>query len=97
MRRIAMFTLAALIATGALAHKGHVHNFLGTVKAVDTGHLLITTEEGKRVELLLTNKTRYTRNGDPAPRGDLKPGIRVSVHVEDDGKTAKSVMLSRKN
>ncbi|MGZ8849064.1 MAG: hypothetical protein ACXW3E_01995 [Thermoanaerobaculia bacterium] len=96
MRRIAVFTLLALVAIPLLAHRSHVHHFLGTVKSVDAGHLLITTQESKQVEFLLTDSTRYTRNGDPASKGDLRPGLRVSVHVADDGKTATSVMLPAK-
>jgi hypothetical protein len=96
MRRIAIFTLLALAATSLLAHGGHVHNFLGTVKSVDAAHLSITTQESKQVEFLLTDSTRYTRNGDPAQKGDLRPGLRVSVHVAEDGKTATSVMLPAK-
>ena len=96
MRRIAVFTLLALVAIPVIAHRGHVHHFLGTVKSFDAGHLLIATQESKKVEFLLTDSTRYTRDGGPARRDDLRPGLRVSVHVADDGKTATSVILPAK-
>ena len=84
-----------LAAVLLFAHAGHVHNFLGTVKTADAQHLVITTEHGKQAEFKLTTNTRYMRNGAKAKNADLVRGLRVSVYVEDDGKTAKMVSLAR--
>ncbi|HEX7421181.1 MAG TPA: hypothetical protein VF505_14925 [Thermoanaerobaculia bacterium] len=97
MRRILTTTLlVAAIATTALAHNGHIHNFLGTVKSVDESHLVITTPDAKDAAFVLTSKTAYTREGKPASRTDLRSGLRVAVHVDEDGKTVTSIKIGTK-
>ena len=91
--RVLSTVLTFLIAAGALAHGGHKHGFLGTVKSVDDKQLVISANDNKVVTFTLTGKTKYTRGAKPAARGDLKPGIRVSVAVENDGKTATAVKI----
>jgi hypothetical protein len=91
-----MLFLTAFVAASAFAHEGHVHNFLGTVKAVDGEHLVITMEDAKQVEFVLNDATTYSRNGKSARKADLVRGLRVAVHVADDGKTATSIKLAGK-
>ena len=97
MRRI--MTAAALVAaitTTTLAHNGHIHNFLGTVKSVDESHVVIITPDAKDIAFVLTPKTAYTREGKPASRSDLRSGLRVAVHVDEDGKTVTSIKIGTK-
>jgi hypothetical protein len=97
MRKMMTATLlVAAIATTALAHNGHIHNFLGTVKSVDESHLVITTTESKDAAFVLTPKTMYSRDGKPASRTDLRSGVRVAVHVDEDGKTVTSIKFGAK-
>jgi hypothetical protein len=97
MRRIMTAALlVAAIATTALAHNGHIHNFLGTVKSVDESHLVIITPDAKDAAFVLTPKTAYTREGKPASRTDLKNGLRVAVRVDEDGKTVTSIKIGTK-
>ena len=97
MRRIiTVALLVAAIATAALAHAGHIHNYLGTVKSADASHLVITTTESKVASFTLTPQTTYSREGKPAGRSDLRSGVRVAVHVAEDGKTVTSVKLGAK-
>jgi hypothetical protein len=90
---IAAIVALALAAT-ALAHGGHKHQFLGTVKALHENHLVVATTDDQEVTFTLTDKTRYTKGTAAATKADLKAGVRVSVHVENDGKTATAVKIA---
>lgn len=82
-----LVVLGALVVLAApaplLAHgKGHV---MGTVSAVDATHIEVKTKDGKTVSVTLTDKTKYKRGETAAANGDVKPGMRVSVHLAEDG------------
>ena len=91
---LAVSLIIISISGTAFAHGGHKHAFLGTVKAVYADQLTIESKDGKEVSFTLTGKTEYVRDGKSARREDLSAGLRVSVHVADDGKTATSVKLA---
>ena len=91
---IVLFLLFGITAS-ALAHGGHQHNFLGTVKAHQDKDLVITTVGKKEVTFTLTEKTKLLKGTKPAEKSDLKPGVRVSVSVENDGKTATVVKIGK--
>jgi len=96
MRKISSLTLVVIFIAGALlAHGGHVHNYLGTVKSVAGDQLVVTTRDGKDVSFTLTNKTAYLREGKTASRSDLSRGTRVSVRVAEDGKTVTSIKFGK--
>lgn len=84
-----------IISASAYAHGGHSHSFLGTVKAVTADELTIVTRDGKDAKFVLTDKTAYLRGGTTARKQDLVPGLRVAVHVGEDGKTATTVKLAK--
>ncbi len=84
-----------IISMSAFAHGGHVHSFLGTVKAVTADELTIVTRDGKDAKFVLTDKTEYLRDGATAAKQDLVAGLRVAVHVGDDGRTATSIKLAK--
>jgi hypothetical protein len=95
MRRAIILAVSlVIISTTAFAHGGHKHAFLGTVKAVSADQLTIETKDGTPASFTLTGKTEYVRDGKSARREDLTAGLRVSVHVADDGKTATSIKLA---
>ncbi len=93
-RLIILGILALAIASTALAHGGHKHQFLGTVNALHENHLVITTTTSEEVTFTLTDATRYTKGTAVATKADLKSGVRVSVYVENDGKTAKTIKIA---
>lgn len=93
-RAIALAVLSLLLATIALAHGGHQHNYLGTVKALQESQLVVTTKDNKEVTFTLTDATAYTRGGAAATKADLKEGVRVSVGVANDGKTATTIKIA---
>lgn len=90
---ISIVTLA--LAATALAHGGHKHQFLGTVKALNANRLVVTTTEKTDVTFTLTEKTKFSKGTNAATKGDLKQGVRVSVYVENDGKTARTVKIAK--
>ncbi|HSP36054.1 MAG TPA: hypothetical protein VLU46_17215, partial [Thermoanaerobaculia bacterium] len=89
----ALALVVSFVAVAAFAHAGHIHNFLGIVKNVSTSQLVVTTRAGQEMSFALTAKTAYVRDGKPASRADLVEGMRVAVHVADDGHTATEVKL----
>lgn len=93
-KALALAVLSLLLATVALAHGGHQHSYLGTVKMLHENHLMVTTTDGKEVAFTLTDATTYTRGEAAATKADLKEGVRVSVGVANDGKTAKAIKIA---
>lgn len=85
------WTLAALFALAlgvpAVAHEGHHHNAMGTVRAVAAAELQIETKESKLETFVLTDATTYKRGDAAARREDVKVGARAVVMYETkDGK-----------
>jgi len=93
-RLIVTSVLSLVIAASAFAHGGHNHQFLGTVKMLHENHLVVTTTENKEVTFTLTEKTKFSKGSKAATKADLAEGVRVSVSVENDGKTATSVKIA---
>jgi len=89
----ALAVVVSFVALAALAHAGHIHNFLGVVKTVEGNQLVVTTRAGQDVTFALTDKTAYLRDGKAASRADLVTGMRVAVHVADDGHTVTEIKL----
>jgi hypothetical protein len=90
---VALAMLAVLAAPAALlAHgKGHV---MGTVTSVDATHIDVKTKDGKTVKVKLTDKTKYMKGDADATSGDVKPGMKVSVHLADDGSAGEVHLAS---
>lgn len=96
-RLIIISALSIILAASAFAHGGHNHQFLGTVKMLHENHLVVTTTENKDVTFTLTEKTKFTKGTGVATKADLAEGVRVSVAVENDGKTATSIKIGKAN
>lgn len=85
LRSLALLTALAVLAAPAVlsAHgKGHV---MGTVASVDATHIEVKTKEGKTVKVTLNDQTKYKKGDADAASTDVKPGMKVSVHLADDG------------
>ena len=99
-RSILYWTLAAVAAftmSGpSLAHEGHHHNAMGTVRAVDAVQLQLETKDSKLETFTLTDATTYKRGDSAAKREDVQVGARAVVMYETkDGKNvAIEVKLS---
>ncbi len=85
------WTLAALVALAlgapVVAHEGHHHNAMGTVRAVAAAELQIETKDNKLETFVLTDATTYKRGDAAAKREDVQVGARAVVMYEaKDGK-----------
>lgn len=95
MKRIVLSLVLLALATSVLAHGGHKHAFLGTVKSVSGDALVVTTTADGDKTFTLTPRTTFAKGDAAATRADLGAGVRVAVHVEDDGKTAARVKIAQ--
>lgn len=77
-------TIALLILLSALplaAHEGGTH-VMGTIKNVAGRSLTIETRDKKEVVVVIDEKTKFEKKGNPATAKDLKAGVRVVMDVE---------------
>jgi hypothetical protein len=88
--------LLLVVATGAFAHAGHAHTYMGSVTMLhsDTEFMMKTTD-GKDLTIETTPNTKWLHSdGHAAKRSELAIGSRVVVKMNTDGKTAASVKMS---
>jgi hypothetical protein len=101
MRKILMFLLFAVLATfatgTAFAHGGKSHRLLGTVKMLHENHLVVKATDGHEATVTLTENTKYEKDNKAAKRSDLAAGVRVSVELTEDDKTAVKVKIGKKD
>lgn len=94
MRKILTLLLfASLLAGAAFAHGGKNHMLLGTVKQLHENHLTVTAQDGHETMVMLTEATQYEKDSKTATSAALAPGVRVSVQLSEDGKTAVKVKI----
>ena len=96
MRKIVALLLvlaAGAFGGAALGHGGKTHRLMGTVKALHENHLTVTTTDGREATVDLAADTRYERDGKPVDRSALAAGVRVSVHLDEEDKTAVEVKI----
>lgn len=72
---LATFLFAA---TGqALAHPGHDHTVMGTVKSIKEQHLEVADKDGKVTVFMLADTTKVLRGKVKATAADIKVGERI--------------------
>ena len=86
VRILTVATAVALLPAAALAHEGHTHYVMGTIKALDAGHIVVTTTDAKThaektVDITLNAATKFRRGATMTDRSDLRSGERVVVSV----------------
>lgn len=74
------FAVFSLGSRPVMAHGGHEH-VVGTIAAVDSQGLTVTTREGKSVRVTVDEHTKYEKDGAPAALRDVAVGQRAVVHV----------------
>ena len=69
-------TLLGALATsgGVLAHEGHHHDAMGTVKAVNAEEMTLTVSEEETLTFALMDETSYVRGDEAVPREDVTVG-----------------------
>ena len=80
-RRLYLSMVAALALSGSLWAHGDGPHYMGTVTAVDAGHIEVKTRDGKIVSLKLDAGTNVLRGDTAAALEDVKIGERVVVHL----------------
>lgn len=80
---VVLAALVVLAVPGALL--AHGKRAMGTVTAVDASSIEVKTTDGKTAKVSLTHKTKYMKGEKAAANGDVKTGLKVSVHLADDG------------
>lgn len=97
MRRISgavVMLIVSLLAAPVFAHGGKNHRLMGTVKEVQVERLVITSADGHDVTVAVTDTTKYEQDGKPASKTALAVGVRVSVQLSEDDKTALNVKIA---
>lgn len=80
-RTIVAFSMLGLLAASLTAHEGHNH-LMGTITALDGNHVTVKTKEGKTVNVMVNDSTKYHRDSGTASMDDLTGGARVVVEAE---------------
>ena len=91
---------AAFVSTAELlAHEDQPH-IMGTVAGVHANEVVVATQDGRSVTILLTKDTAYRsidRSGGAgvvAKQANLRPGSRVVVEVNAEGGTLTATQVS---
>ena|SRR5450759_5058849 len=90
----AVFAVLLLIPTMVHAHAGHHHKtVMGTVKAIDSSHIDLTTKDGQNMAVPLAKTTMFMRGDKVGDAADVKAGTRVVIELGEDDKTAEHVKI----
>jgi len=96
----AWLVLAALLAAPAalIAHEGHHHQAMGTVKMVHENHLMLKDTDGKEQTFVITESTKFLRGDAATTKDDVTAGERAVVmyETEDGVNQALEVKLGEK-
>jgi hypothetical protein len=90
-----VLALALVAPVLAVAHEGHEHRLMGTIKAVDGTHLVLVTSDAKThqektVTVAFSPKTKFRRGDAAMERAELKAGARAVVSVGDGKEPLKA-------
>jgi hypothetical protein len=93
-----LLTILLGLAGAALAHEGHHHEAMGTVKAIEATKLELTTTDGKERSFVLTGTTKFRRGENEVKREDVTVGERAIVMYEtrDGADRAIEIKLGEK-
>ena len=84
-RNVALALALCLALAGPVrAHGGYAH-VVGTVTAMDAGHVEVKTSTGKVVSVKLSDATKYTKDKVVATAADMKVGQRIYVEAKHNG------------
>ena len=89
-----MFTLA--LTPLAYAHEGHDQKIMGTVAAIQVGHLEVKATNGKTSMIMLNEKTKILMGKMAHKVADIKVGDRVVVTATDvKDKNGKTMLVTK--
>ncbi|HLF55356.1 MAG TPA: hypothetical protein VI942_00780 [Thermoanaerobaculia bacterium] len=106
MKLVKWATISATVAVAAalfssapaVAHEGHHHQAMGTVKSIEAAKLVLEKADGAEQTFVLSDSTRYLRGESEAKRNDVAAGERAVVMYEskDGADRALEVKLGEK-
>lgn len=77
--------VAALALPGvALAHGGHAHKVMGTVSSIEGNNVMVRTQDGKTVMVMLDAKTKITQGKTTVAASALKVGDRLVAEGSEE-------------
>ena len=83
-RAIAVLALLVSFTSLALAH-GKEKHVMGTVTGIGQNSITVETTAQKTVTVNVSEKTKFTKSGEPASLNDLKVGDKVVIHAGQSG------------
>jgi len=87
MRFTTSAVLIALLFAAAparlMAHPGHDHKVMGTVRAIEGPHVLLETNDGNELSFEIVKTTTWLRGREAGDPTDLKVGLRIVVNLGD--------------
>lgn len=93
-RILATAVLVAVTAATAFAHEGHAHKIMGTISKITNNQVEVQGTDGKKVIVVLNDKTRILKGTVKGAAADLKEGARVVIEAEGEPLVAKSFRLA---
>jgi len=86
MKTLITVVLSLLMTTAALAHEGMEH-VIGTVSAVSSSSITVSTTAGASKEVGVDGTTKFMRGEAASALSDVQVGDRVVIHAQKhDGK-----------
>jgi len=79
--------------SGAPSQAGHRHGTGGTITAIEPGKLTLKTFDGKTASIILSDKTQFHVDRQPAKLSDFKVGDAVLVRGEASGENEWSAEI----
>lgn len=79
-KMLTILTLTAALVTASFAHGGATH-LMGTITAVKSDSITVTTKDKKTQVVYVTGKTIFDKSGQPAALKDLKAGDRAVIEA----------------
>jgi hypothetical protein len=85
-KRLMCFIVTILVSTGLVLAHGNATHIMGTITAINGGHVTVKTQDGKSEMVMLEKTTKYLAGSKAATLADLKVGTRVVIDAKMDQK-----------
>ena len=73
----ALCALLLFTPSRAMAHPGHDHTVMGTVKSIKDGHVAVEAKDGTISTFMIADTTKILRGREKATAADIKVGERI--------------------
>jgi O-glycosyl hydrolase len=93
-RILATAMVVTMTAVTAFTHEGHTHKIMGTISKITNNQVEVQGTDGKKVMVVLNDKTQILKGKVKGAAADLKEGARVVIEAEGEPLVAKSFHLA---